>query len=102
MAAPRDAALGIEANVDSLEVESAVALFCERPALVYEVGFERLPRLSQAAREHGLVAWPIGTVTSQPLVRVLLPGAATVSWTVDELREAAAHALPRLWNEEGA
>jgi len=60
---------------DPFEVEPAVALFSERPAIVYEVGFDRLPRLSQAAREHGLVAWPIGTVTPQPIVRALLPGA---------------------------
>ena len=101
MGAAADADLGLEANVDSLEVEAAVALFCERPAIVYEVGFDRLPRLSQGAREHGLVAWPIGTVTASPVVRVLLPGGTTVSWNVDELREAAAWALPRLWNEEG-
>ena len=93
--------IGLEVNVDPFEVEPAVALFSERPAIVYEVGFDRLPRLSQAAREHGLVAWPIGTVTPQPLVRALLPGSEQVRWTVQELREAAGHGLRRRWNEEG-
>ena len=102
MSAPPESGLGLETNVDSLEVEGVVALFCERPAIVYEVGFDRLPRLSQGAREHGLVAWPIGTVTAQPLLRVLLPGPSTVSWTVDELRAAAGTAIARHWNEEGA
>jgi hypothetical protein len=69
---------------------------------VYEVGFDRLPRVSQAAREHGLVAWPIGTVTAQPTFRALLPGPATVSWAAEELREAWGVTLPRHWNEEGA
>jgi phosphoribosylformylglycinamidine synthase len=101
LAAPAERRLGLEVNVDSFEVDSAVALFCERPAIVYEVPFERLPRLSQGAREHGLVAWPIGTVTAQPVVRVLLAAGATVSWTVDELREAGETALRRRWNEEG-
>ncbi len=102
LAAPAEEPLGLEANLDSLEVEPGVALFCERPGIVYEVGFERLPRLSQAARELGLVAWPVGTVTTQPLLRALLPGGATVSWTVEELRDAWTSALPRRWNEEGA
>lgn len=102
MSAPPEAGLGLETNVDSLEVESVVALFCERPAIVYEVGFDRLPRFSQGAREHGLVAWPIGTVTAQPLLRVLLAGSATASWTVEELRAAAGTAIARHWNEEGA
>ena len=43
-----------------------MALFCERPAIVYEVPFERLARLSQAARDLGFVAWPVGTVSNQP------------------------------------
>jgi phosphoribosylformylglycinamidine synthase len=101
LGAPPDSGLGLEANVESLEVEGIVALFCERPAIVYEVGFDRLPRFSQGARENGLVAWPIGTVTAQPLLRVLLPGSATASWTVDELRAAAGTAISRHWNEEG-
>jgi phosphoribosylformylglycinamidine synthase len=101
LGARADATLGIEVNVDPFEVEPAVALFCERPAIVYEVGFDRLPRLSQAAREHGLVAWPIGTVTAQPVVRAMMPGAEQVRWTLEELREAADSALRRRWNEEG-
>jgi phosphoribosylformylglycinamidine synthase len=101
LGAREGAHLGVEVNVDPFEVEPAVALFCERPAIVYEVGFDRLPRLSQAAREHGLVAWPIGTVTSQPVVRVMMPGSEQVRWTLDELREASGSGLKRLWNEEG-
>lgn len=101
LASREDAPLGIEVNLDPFEVEPAVALFSERPAIVYEVGFDRLPRLSQAAREHGLVAWPLGTVTSQPLLRAMLPGAEQVRWTLDELREAAGSGLRRRWNEEG-
>ncbi len=102
LGASEGASLGLEVGTDSLEVDSTVALFCERPAIVYEVGFDRLPRLSRAAREHGLVAWPVGTVTAQPVLRALLGGGATVSWSRDELAAAARHALPRLWNEEGA
>ncbi len=94
--------LGAEVNVEPLEVEPAVALFSERPAILYEVAFERLPRLSQAAREHGLVAWPLGTVTAQPLLRVQVAGATQLRWTVDDLRAASARALARRWNEEGA
>jgi phosphoribosylformylglycinamidine synthase len=102
LSAPPESALGLEASLDSLEVEPAVALFSERSGLVYEVGFDRLPRLSQAAREHGLVAWPIGTVTDHAVLRALLPGSETVSWTVGELREAWGASLPARWNEEGA
>ena len=101
LAAREGVEIGLEVNVDPFEVEPAVALFSERPAIVYEVGFDRLPRLSQAAREHGLVAWPIGTVTPQPIVRAMLPGAEQVRWTVAELREAAGSGLRRRWNEEG-
>lgn len=102
LSAPRGSSVGIEVNLDSLGVEPAVALFCERPAIVYEVSFERLPRFSQSAREHGLLAWPIGTVSAQPALRLLLPGDERVSWSIDELREAAGHGLQRRWNEEGA
>lgn len=101
LGAREDAPLGIEVNLDALEVEPAVALFSERPAILYEVGFDRLPRLSQAARERGLVAWPLGAVTAQPVLRALLPGGGQVRWTVAELREAAGSALRRRWNEEG-
>ncbi len=101
LGAREGAALGVEVNLDPLEVEPAVALFSERPAILYEVGFDRLPRLSQASREHGLVAWPVGTVTAQPLARVLLPGGEQVRWTVQELAEASASGLRRRWNEEG-
>lgn len=101
LAAPPEANLGAEVNVDAFEVEAAIALFSERPAIVYEVSFERLPRFSQAAREAGLVAWPIGTVTEQPVLRVLLPASEQVTWDAHALREAAGSGLRRRWNEEG-
>jgi phosphoribosylformylglycinamidine synthase len=101
LAAPPEAGLGAEVNVDAFEVEAAIALFSERPAIVYEVSFERLPRLSQAAREAGLVAWPIGTVTAQPALRVLLPASEQVTWDAAALREAAGSGLRKRWNEEG-
>ncbi|HEV2106215.1 MAG TPA: phosphoribosylformylglycinamidine synthase subunit PurL [Candidatus Eisenbacteria bacterium] len=102
LAAPPERGLGVEVNLDPLEVDAAVALFCERPAVVYEVGFERLARLSQAARERGFVAWPIGTVAAQPALRVRVSGGGTLEWPRAELAAAAERALARRWNEEGA
>lgn len=102
LASPAPARLGAEINLDPFEVEAPVALFSERPAIVYEVSFDRLARLSQTAREHGFVAWPVGTVTSASTLRVLLPGGAVASWTRDELEAASQSALRRRWNEEGA
>jgi phosphoribosylformylglycinamidine synthase len=96
-----DAPLGAELDLEPFEVDAAVALFCERPAAVFEVPFERLPRLSQAARDRGFVAWPIGTVSQQPHLRVRVLGGETLTWTRDELRDARDAALVRLWNEEG-
>ena len=100
-AAPHESAIGLEVNIDAFEVDVAVALFSERPALVYEVGFDRLPRFSQAARDMGLTSWPIGTVTSHPGLRILLPAGEAVVWTRESLRDAADSALRRCWNEEG-
>lgn len=102
LATPPEAGLGMDAHLDALGVEPAVALFCERPAIVYALPFERLARLSQAAREHGLQTWPIGSVSAHGQLRLLLPGEQRVSWTVAELRDASQRALARRWNEEGA
>jgi phosphoribosylformylglycinamidine synthase len=96
-----DATIGAELDLEPFEVEPAVSLFCERPAIVYEVPFERLARLSHAARDLGFVAWPIGTVSTQPQLRVRMPGGETLSWSRVELEQARESGLRRLWNEEG-
>jgi phosphoribosylformylglycinamidine synthase len=98
---PDDAALGADLDLEPFEVEPAVSLYCERPAIVYEVPFERLARLSQAARELGFVAWPVGTVSAQPQLRVRMPGGETLAWTRAELAQARDAGLEKLWNEEG-
>ena len=100
MAAPEGRRLGIEVDFGALETETALALFCERPGIVFEVGPERAARLFQSARERSLLAWPIGTVTDQGVLRARLPVEGAASWTLDELREASAAPLARLWNEE--
>ena len=92
--------LGIDLDLGSLEVETAAALFSERPGIVFEVGPERATRVFQAAREASLAAWPIGSVSGRHELRALLPGGAKVEWRVEALREAAAGPLARLWNEE--
>ena len=100
LGAPDTTPLGVELDLEPLGAEAAVALFCERPAIVYEVPFERLTRLSQTARDHGFVAWPIGTVSAQPSLRVRVSGETTLAWTREELVEARGTALRALWNEE--
>lgn len=100
MTAPEGRKLGVEVDFGALETETALALFCERPGIVFEVGPERAARLFQSARERSLLAWPIGTVTDQGRLRARLPGESTVSWSIEELREAAARPLAALWNEE--
>ena len=101
LASPDDAPLGADLDLEPFEVEPAVSLYCERPAIVYEVPFERLPRLSQAARDLGFVAWPIGTVSAQPQLRVRMPGGETLAWSRAELELAREAGLRKLWNEEG-
>lgn len=102
LGAPHDRGLGIEVDFGALEAEPAMALYCERPGIVFEVSPERAPRLFQSARERSLLAWPIGAVGDQAVFRARLPGDAIVTWGADELREAASRTLPRLWNEENA
>jgi phosphoribosylformylglycinamidine synthase len=100
MAAPRERGLGADVDFGALETAASLAMFSERPGIVFEVSPERAARLFQAARDRSLLAWPIGTVSAQPLLRGRLPGGATVEWRVAELRDAAQVALERLWNEE--
>ena len=101
LGSPDDAPLGAELDLEPFEVEPPVSLYCERPAIVYEVPFERLARLSQAAREQGFVAWPIGTVSTQPQLRVRMPGGETLAWSRADLEQAREAGLKKLWNEEG-
>jgi phosphoribosylformylglycinamidine synthase len=100
MAAPAERAVGAEVDLGTLEAEPAMALFSERVGVVFEVGPERAPALFHAARERSLLAWPIGTVSANPELRVLLGGGVALRWSAAELRQAAAAALPALWNEE--
>jgi phosphoribosylformylglycinamidine synthase len=100
LAAAPASGLGIDLDLGALEVETASALFSERPGIVFEVGPERAARIFQAARDASLVAWPIGSVSRRHELRALLPGGAKVEWKIAQLREAAAGTLARLWNEE--
>jgi phosphoribosylformylglycinamidine synthase len=101
LGAPPDRRLGLDVHIEQTELEAAVSLFGERPGIVHETPFDRLPRLSQTARDHGLFAWPIGTVSATAQMRVLLPGGGTLEWSADALRTAAQWGLARRWNEEG-
>ena len=100
MASPRERGLGAEVDLGVLEADVALALFSERPGIVFEVGPERATRLFQAARDRGLLAWPIGTVTDSDRLRVMEPGGHRLAWSLSELREAAARPLSAIWNEE--
>lgn len=99
--APAGRGLGIDVHLEQSELEPAIMLFGERPAIVYATSFERLPRFSQTARDLGLFAWPIGTVSEQAALRVRLPSGDTLAWTAAELASAADTGLRRAWNEEG-
>jgi len=94
--------LGIEADLGVLEADAETALFSERPAILFEVSPDRAARLFQAARERSLLAWPLGTVSARPELRILVPEAGTVRWSLAELRDTASRPLERLWNEEDA
>jgi phosphoribosylformylglycinamidine synthase len=100
MAGPSDRALGADVDLGVLEAESTLALFSERPGVVFEVSPQRATILFQSARERGLLAWPLGTVTTTPRLRVLDPGGQALTWTAAELLGAAAAPLAALWNEE--
>jgi phosphoribosylformylglycinamidine synthase len=100
LASPAESRLGIDIDLGVLDCAAPLALFSERAAIVFEVSPERATRLFQAAREHSLAAWPIGSVSGRPEFRALLPGGATVEWSAALLRETAAAPLARLWNEE--
>jgi phosphoribosylformylglycinamidine synthase subunit PurL len=101
MACPPERGLGVEVDLGVLEAPAAMALFSERPGILFEVAPERAARVFHAARERSLLAWPIGAVVPAALLRARLPGGTTVSWTAEELREAAGAPLARLWNERG-
>jgi phosphoribosylformylglycinamidine synthase len=100
MACPSDRALGADVDLGVLEAESTLAMFSERPGIVFEVSPQRATILFQSARERGLLAWPIGTVTATPRLRVLDPGNEPLTWTAAELTRAASVPLGALWNEE--
>jgi len=100
LATPPEAPLGVDIDLDNLGADPLTALFSERPAIVFAVSPARAPRLFQAAREAGLSAWPLGTVSDAARMRVRIKSSGTVSWTLAELREAAGGTLARLWNEE--
>ena len=99
LAAPRPRGLGLEVDLAVLETETALALFSERPGIVFEVSPERAARLFQAARERSLLAWPIGAVSVGGNLRVRLAG-SVIEWTALELAAAANGPLEGLWNEE--
>lgn len=99
--ASRARGLGAEIDLGVLEAPVLESLFCERPGIVFAVPPERAPRLYHAARERSLLAWPLGGVVANPLLRVVSPEGA-FEWTADDLAAAAARPLARLWNEEDA
>ncbi len=92
--------LGLDLDLGVLEADVDAAMFSERPAILFEVQAERAARLFHGARERSLLAWPLGTVTPRPELRMLTPDAGTLSWTLEELGAASAAPLERLWNEE--
>ncbi len=100
LAAAPTLGLGLDVDIGALETGTTLALFCERPGIVFEVRQERASSLFQAARERALLAWPIGTVAAHGRFRARLPGGETVEWAIEALREAAGGTLERLWNEE--
>src|SRR5262249_11880946 len=101
LAAPEGRTLGADVDLEPFEVDGAVALFCERPAILYEVPFEWLPRVSQAARDRGFVGWPVGTGRPHAALRVRIAGGDRIEWPVGDLRHARELPLRRIWNEEG-
>ena len=102
MACPAGRGRGAQVDLSVLEATDGVALFSERPAILFEVPPERATRLLHAARERSLLAWPVGTVVADPTLRVRLAAGTTLAWSAEELRQAAAQPLARLWNEREA
>ena len=100
LGAPPGSALGADVDLGPLEAQAELALFSERPGIVFEVPTERAARLYQAARERQLLAWPLGTVAANPGLRVRGADLGTIEWSVEQLHAAAAAPLSRLWNEE--
>ena len=98
--APADSTLGIEVDLGVLECPAAVAMFCESPAIVFELSPERATALFQAARERSLTAWPLGLVGAHGELRMLLPDGERLQWTRAALDAARQAPLSRLWNEE--
>jgi len=92
--------IGADADFGALEAETEPALFSERPGIVFAVRPERAARMFQAARDAGLAAWPVGGVAGHGRLRARLPGGEVAEWPREELAEASARALARLWNEE--
>jgi phosphoribosylformylglycinamidine synthase len=100
LARPAEAGLGAELNLELLEGDPFTALFCERPAILFEVAPARAAALFHLARERGLSAWPIGAVAAHGRLHARFGEGRTTEWTRAEL-EAASHATLRaLWNEE--
>lgn len=111
--AQRDRALGVRhqrQHVPACIAQAGHGGFCTvgvvgellgEPALGGGIAQRRLARLSQTARDRGFVAWPIGTVSGQPSLRVRVPGGTTLAWDVVTLAQASSEALQKLWNEEG-
>ena len=99
LASPPERSLGVDVDLGVLEAESAFAMFSERPGIVFEVSPERAARLFQAARERGLLAWPIGTVAPSSRLRILEPSGERWELAASELRPIVARPLEALWNE---
>ena len=100
MSTASERGLGVELDVGAFETSPMLALFSERPAIVFEVAPERAARLFQEARDRSLLAWPAARVIAAPRLRALIPDAAPVEWAGAELAAAARQPLERLWNEE--
>ena len=99
LAGPEDVRLGVDVASLPSGVSPAAALFGESPAIVHAVRPERWPAFEGAARAAGLDPHRLGGVTTAGRLRVVtLDGA--LEWRVEELREAGARTLERLWNEE--
>jgi phosphoribosylformylglycinamidine synthase len=104
LAAPAASRLGADLDFGVFETAPELALFSERPAIVFAVAPERAARLFQAARERSLLAWPLGRVVEGGVLRAAWRGSGggprEWRWGVEDLRRASAATLERIWNEE--